>query len=1694
MEKRLMNLRRLASWAKPSLLPLLLFSLIIGGTFAAAGAFAADDSIIDVDVTVNTGETESDSGQGDIIESQCASLDESLAGALGCDTSDEVLDFTTYDGSLEAPDASGYDPTLTENKSAREFVQTVVNYALSFLGLVAVVIVIYGGAMYVLSRGDDDMVSKGKKSIGYAAIGIVIILGSYALVNTLLQSGGGDGTGTGIGDGSVDGTTITETGASFDTEFVLEEIEDISAEYIDSYKTLLAVSQEVAYMKSVEMPIILEVNETNWTLDGLLGYLVEWAQGTDSDYADQYDLIDENDVEDYIDMLRKGVQDIQQEVDSLGDTYEAAQALYNYLRSGTSASFLDHFFARLIPTASASLSVDQIIQSIDRGVTNTDALCNTRDYASSVEYRDYGVGVTIYEVDIQNIDDDVCAYLNYIQLSAESDYKEKVNELIERFGEMKDLFDTEDQGFDSGSVLTEVLAAFNMADTTLNNSLTAVNAKTAQEIVVYMNDLHNLVENLKFVKVRLSASTTGGNDPLIVRFDVLGTEDPSGKTVEDGQIEWDLNGDGVYESGSLSTTAVTSDDIEGDAVSATYNEPGTYRVRVRVRSQDADIAAGVSTVTIAVEPSKSMIVLTAQTGTESPNTIADFTTYPYTDQDSYKVTMTEAETGILFDASRTTDGDGNDGAAGGIIYYEWDFGDNETSSGPYGQDGGSSVTHAYGEAGSYNMSLTVTDDTGIKDRKYFTLYVASPAARFSVSPSSGTVGTTFEFDASASTTDVGNIVSYSWTVSNNGVSVSLDDSTGVSISPTFESPGVYTVTLTVSDGSGKTDTASMDILVDSTAPVATYEYSTPSSTEPATLLFDASKSYDPDEGDVLTFEWDFGGIEGEDYTIVDEESDQKVTVQFLNTGDYNVTLTAYDQHPAELKKSDTAMSTITIDSVLDVGLEIEGETARHLDANGESEVEFTALSETASSFEMDYGDGNVDFTDTITRGESIFTHTYESAGVFNVTLTALDDENGTNSVTQRVYLGTGDSPIAVINIGSNGEDIGYASNFHGSVKTQFTFDAGDSINVDGRSEGLEYSWNFGDRVTSSQTSVTHTFAETAVYTITLTVRDRDDNAIKDETSLTITIQGIDPEIRGITITPQGNALETPLKVNVSVDAIDEDGKITFYNAWYYDLNDTATQLGNVTSVSENFTMTVDTKGETGEVHEYGFAVEVTDNQNNKVASFDELAAETIPTLTVTNGPNETPVAGFTVDRTSVYVGEEVNFSSTSYDPDGDLVSYWWDIEGNGFFDNEAVEKSSLNYAFTQVHPEGVSVRLKVEDSAGATATSEPLTIFVDAISAAPEAAFFADISGTTVSFRNNSTLDTENGAELFGIYWDFNTAVDSSGNGVADDDTDSFEENPTYTYDALGTYQAKLTIVDSTGQIDSLVQAVNVLETSAPTAAFSTAVSDRTVEFTDETMFDTGSGAEARSYNWDLNLTADSNGDTDPENDTDATTKNPTYEYSDYGSYEVKLVVEDSFGKTDTVVQTVEVPNPLDSVTALLTSMPQPNSLKQVILEKDGDSATFYYGAEGGSGNISYVLDKNIFYDTDGDGIRDNDKDYSDDSSGTWETPFFTSYGQVVVKLTVTDEDTGETDVATLQVVFKGSLGSANLFNVTPGEMMILILSALITAVAGITFTFKSQLSRSEAKANRRRTEVSAYGLSNNVALATTLSLNANYG
>jgi len=75
--------------------------------------------------------------------------------------------------------------------SFRSLILRVVNYILGFLGLLSVIMIIYGGFTYVTSTGYDEAIGKAKKIIMYALVGIIIVLLSFVIVRAVLGAGTG---------------------------------------------------------------------------------------------------------------------------------------------------------------------------------------------------------------------------------------------------------------------------------------------------------------------------------------------------------------------------------------------------------------------------------------------------------------------------------------------------------------------------------------------------------------------------------------------------------------------------------------------------------------------------------------------------------------------------------------------------------------------------------------------------------------------------------------------------------------------------------------------------------------------------------------------------------------------------------------------------------------------------------------------------------------------------------------------------------------------------------------------------------------------------------------------------------------------------------------------------------------------------------------------------------------------------------------------------------------------------------------------------------------------------------------------------------------------------------------------------------------------------------------------------------------
>lgn len=70
-----------------------------------------------------------------------------------------------------------------------DFLQLLVNVFQLMLGIVgslALFFFIYGGFVWMLSRGNQQMVQKGKDIIAGSALGIIIVLGSWTIINFII--------------------------------------------------------------------------------------------------------------------------------------------------------------------------------------------------------------------------------------------------------------------------------------------------------------------------------------------------------------------------------------------------------------------------------------------------------------------------------------------------------------------------------------------------------------------------------------------------------------------------------------------------------------------------------------------------------------------------------------------------------------------------------------------------------------------------------------------------------------------------------------------------------------------------------------------------------------------------------------------------------------------------------------------------------------------------------------------------------------------------------------------------------------------------------------------------------------------------------------------------------------------------------------------------------------------------------------------------------------------------------------------------------------------------------------------------------------------------------------------------------------------------------------------------------------------
>jgi PKD repeat protein len=177
--------------------------------------------------------------------------------------------------------------------------------------------------------------------------------------------------------------------------------------------------------------------------------------------------------------------------------------------------------------------------------------------------------------------------------------------------------------------------------------------------------------------------------------------------------------------------------------------------------------------------------------------------------------------------------------------------------------------------------------------------------------------------------------------------------------------------------------------------------------------------------------------------------------------------------------------------------------------------------------------------------------------------------------------------------------------------------------------------------------------------------------------------------------------------------------------------------------------------------------------------------------------NKAPRASFDVTPPTAAVGDTVTFTSTSTDPEGDAMTFAWELNQDGLFDDGTGD--SAQKAFTS--PGTYPVRLRVTDSQGASSTAmEKVKVVADV---APQAGFSftpsAPRAGQPVTFTSTST---DPDGSIAALDWDLdgNRQFNDAGGTTAQ-----------RVFPVAGSYTVALRVTDDKGVSSTAFQTISVL-------------------------------------------------------------------------------------------------------------------------------------------------------------------------------------------------------------------------------------------------------------------------------------------
>lgn len=847
-----------------------------------------------------------------------------------------------------------------------------------------------------------------------------------------------------------------------------------------------------------------------------------------------------------------------------------------------------------------------------------------------------------------------------------------------------------------------------------------------------------------------------------------------------------------------------------------------------------------------------------------------------------------------------------------------------------------------------------------------------PKAAFTFSPALPLPKEPVTFDASSSRDD-GTIVSYAWTWG--------DGSTGSGriAFHSYPAAGSYVVVLTVTDDTGKTNSASHTVRVIG-GPTASFSFSPATPKVGDAVTFDASGTTDPD-GNIASYRWDFG-----DGTPALTTTAPTTTHAYAAYGTYRVTLRVTDSDGlwsetsmrlsvyappvaaftftpsaplvGEIVAFDGTPSTDPDSAIVSYawsfgdGATGIGRTTTHaFAAGGTYSVSLTVtgtdgFASTAVRSLVVAGPPRASFSFTPLTpivGEPVTFDASSSADpdgtIASYTWDFGDGTTGIGRVAQHTYALSGpytvvlrvtddeglwDMESALVTVRSRPVASFVVDPPSPLVGSSVSFDASSSTDPDGTI--ASYTWDFGDGsppVTLATAAVGHTFTSFGSYAVRLHVVDNDGLAA----DATQTVRVLAPPVADFTYTPAEPLSTKPVTFDAS-SSTDPDGTIASY-AW--DFGDGGSGTGSVAT------------------HAYAdggtFVVTLT------VTDSDGLVTRRVRSVDVTRYDPKPPAASFTISPIAPKVGDLVTFdASGTTDPDVNIASYRWDF-GDGS-PPSTVSVRQVTHAYGMHGTYRVTLRVTDADGLWSEMTSR-LTVF------APPAASFifapsAPLVGDPVTFDASSSTDPD--SAIVAYDWDFGDGSRGSGR-VAQ-----------HAYGRFGTLIVTLTVLGSDGFGATATKSIRILVRPSASFAYSPAkpLEGQPVAF-DASGSSDPDGTIA-SYTWDF-------GD-----GTAGSGRLVSHPYALFGTYTVRLTVTDADGLTASVSQSVRI---LAPPTASFTYSPAAPLVGQTV-SFDGSEST---DRDGSIASWSWSF---------GDGSS---------ATGRLATHAYPGHGTFSVLLTVTDNE-----------------------------------------------------------------------------------------